>query len=486
MNHKFESIYPLGPTRRKHKGHSQVADESDILRLEQQVFTAFLNVRNQHAPDYPFDTAHCCVLTASNNKKISLRIVIPTYMFENNNRHLNAFVLAFQDTWRSASDEDSALLEHIDTDVYIKNRLMRILGSCKLKDLNRPLLRAAWHEPSMVAGGEEFLIPNIGPNCIEVTCSIQEVVRAPSTPRSLRTCRDQVQSAMPQQLVDAVWTKYMQIPQTTQFEMHYKQDCAMIFRLERKAEGYCIICSMQQVRLENFKSYQNVPGVIACDKIAIQAESLYSLDMKFYAENTIVILDELSSLIKQMCSDKTKGNKHGLNLLFFDMLIRTVICLDADVTDTEVDIMKSLRSEFHVINNTFQQKDDKVVLFDPQEVLIIKVHEFMQPRKHIWISTTINHVDYVVGIFSTHSGVDVETCIQMMRRVRHNKSKTYLVHADATTNKKLPATAQKSRAGSEMTRAGCVVTGEEGRLPKNYPVITSLRQEEKAIASAAC
>ncbi|KAF9536637.1 hypothetical protein EC957_010258 [Mortierella hygrophila] len=628
----------------------QVADKSDILRLEQQMFTAFLNARNQYAPDYPLDTAHCRVLSASKNKKISLHIIIPTYMFENNNRHMKAFVLSFKDTWSSASDEDSALLDHIDTTVYTMNRVMRILGSCKFKDLDRPLMRAQWHEPSMVAEDKEFLITNIGPDSV-------------------------------QPLVDTVKAKFMQTPQATQFEMHCKtarcssgwnarqrdtiisqtpheplhadtvynaryvkhlmlgrgrfdtaKQPSLIIRCDTgggktrytealvKANNGCkfvaVSCrrtqgSTQQARLENFNSYQDVPGVIACNKIAIQAESLYRLDMKFYAENTIVILDELSSLIKQMCSDKTMGNKHGLNLLFFEMLIRTasrVICLDADVTDAEVDIMKSLRSDFHVTNNTFQQqKDDTVVLFDSLDMLVIKVQELLKDRKRIWISTTmsaeraealhntltaagrngmcitkdtqecekqdasknindimtdldyfihtptisvgvdyniIDHVDYVVGIFSTHSEVDVETCIQMMRRVRHNKEKTYLIHADATTNKKLPATAQevkgwlcnqlkhitgeikgtpllrlifndekelkvpdylyhrmychvtamknlsinnfRLRLIEKMTRAGCVVIGEEGRPPKNHPVITSLRQEEEAIASAAC
>ncbi|KAG0310128.1 hypothetical protein BGZ97_012787 [Linnemannia gamsii] len=50
---------------------------------------------------------------------------------------------------------------------------------------------------------------------------------------------------MPQQLVDTVEAKFMQMPQTTQFKMHCKQDCAMIFRLERKAEGHCIILGVE-------------------------------------------------------------------------------------------------------------------------------------------------------------------------------------------------------------------------------------------------
>ncbi|KAF9177092.1 hypothetical protein BGZ51_009201 [Haplosporangium sp. Z 767] len=52
-----------------------------------------------------------------------------------------------------------------------------------------------------------------------------------------------------------------------------------------------------------------------------------------------------------------------------------------------------------------------------------------------------DHVDYVVGIFSTHSEVDVETCIQIVRRVRHIKSKSYLVYADVSSNS-LPTTIQ--------------------------------------------
>ncbi|KAF9090088.1 hypothetical protein BGX29_011678 [Mortierella sp. GBA35] len=503
------------------------ADDCEIKRLEQQVFNAFLNARNQHAPDYPLDTTHCRVLSASKNKKISLHIVIPTYMFENNNRHMKAFVLAFKDTWSSASDEDSARFEHIDGRVYTSNRIMRILGSCKFKDTGRPLQRAQWHEPSMLAEDEEFLITNPGPDSTRVACSTQEVVRAPSTSRSPRTCHDQVQSTMPQQLVGTVKARFMQTPQATQFKMHCKQDCAMIFRLERKAEGHCIICKreygrenaylrlaesgaiffhchrstspagvelckrdfalavdievamalqtphgltradiledtrfltwqhlaplkrlqlghgklethgqqppsllikcdtgggktrfleelikanddvkfvaitcrrtladMQEERFIGFDNYQDYPGVITRDRVVVQAESLYKLNLKFYCENTILILDEVSSLIKQMCSDKTHGNMHNLNLQVFERLIKRaarVIALDADLCDEEVEIMKSLRSDFIVWNNTFQQqKDDNVVLFGSKMKLIDEAVELLRDRKRLWISSTMS------------------------------------------------------------------------------------------------
>ncbi|KAF9176514.1 hypothetical protein BGZ51_000495, partial [Haplosporangium sp. Z 767] len=214
----------------------QVTDENKIQRLEQQVFDAFLRMRNRNAPEYALDSDHCRVLSASNSKKLSLHIVIPTMVFENN-QHMKNFVLAFRETWRSAlcDKEDAALLERVDMGVYSKNRLMRILGSCKLKDLNRPLLRAEWHEPSMVAEDDEFLITNIGPDCIKITCDLQKVavVRAPST--VIRKPQEAIQSSMPKYIVDAVRAKFEKTLQATQFfEMQCVADRAMIFELRRK------------------------------------------------------------------------------------------------------------------------------------------------------------------------------------------------------------------------------------------------------------
>ena len=269
---------------------------------------------------------------------------------------------------------------------------------------------------------------------------------------------------------------------------------------------------MLEKRFHRFENYQDrLRGVIACERLVIQTESLHRIDMKYYRDDTILILDETSSLIKQMCSDKTHGNMHNLNLQIFERPIRRAkraICLDADLSNEEIEIMKSLRSDFLVIDNTFrQQRDDKVVLFDDMWKLIKEVLVLLKARKRLYISSTMSakwtealdtmlteggfkgecvtknteeekkrdigknindtvtdfnyfihtptisvgvdynvkdHVDYVVGIFSTHSEVDVETCMQMMRRVRHVKSKTYLVHANGTTVN-LPTTAQEVR-----------------------------------------
>ncbi|KAF8922965.1 hypothetical protein BGZ58_003530 [Dissophora ornata] len=375
---------------------------------------------------------------------------------------------------------------------------------------------------------------------------------------------------------------------------------------------------MMEARLTNalkgrgeFKNYQDIPpGVIACDHLVVQTESLCRLDLKRYCEgDTILVLDEICSVIKQMCSDKTHGNMHNLNLQVFERLIQRatrVICLDADLCNEEIEVMKSLRRDFRVIDNTFQQqKDDKVVLFDSKWTLIEEALKQLRDKKKLYISSTMSagrtdaldkiltkagfngvcvtknsdetfkrcigkdinnimtdldyfihtptisvgvdynvedHVDYVFGIFSTQSGVDVETSMQQMRRVRHVKSKTYLAYADAVT-KNLPDTAQgvkdwicnqrdlvtgkvrtnpalklqlddtynlvipddlhsrmychvtakkhlsmngfRSRLIQRMTHAGCIVTGNASKLSKGSTIVADMKKAESEIEAAS-
>ncbi|KAF8928767.1 hypothetical protein BGZ47_001449, partial [Haplosporangium gracile] len=720
------------------------ADDCEIKRLEQQVFAAFLRVRNQYAPEFALEDEHCRVLSSSNDKKVSLHIVITTYVFENNHQHLKAFILAFQKFWCSAlcDDEDAALLKLIDVGVHSRNRNMQILGSHKFLDPSRPLQRAEWHEPSMLAEDEEFLITVIGSDSIKITSDLQEVAveRAPSI--VARKTRGVIQSSLPKHILDAVRAKFEQTPHAIQFfEMQCYSDRPMDFELLRKVQGHCVVCErehsrenaylrlaetgaiylkcyrssspgkevckrdfalavaieaamalqmpreltdadiledtrfltwqhlgplkqlqlghgklethgpqprsllikgatgggktvfleevikanndmkfvvvtcrrtladMDEERFIGFDNYQNFSGVIARDRIIVQAESLYRLDLPFYCDqNTILILDEVSSLIKQMCSDKTHGNMHNNNFQFFDRLIQRatrVIGLDADLCDEEVEIMRSLRRDFTVWNNTFQQqKDDKVVLFGSKMKFIAVMKDLLRDGKRLYISSTMSakltetlhavltaakfkgmcvtkntpesvkkdisknintiladldyfihtptisvgvnynvkdHIDHMIGIFSTQSEVDVETSMQMMRRVRHVKSKTYLVYVDAATNN-LPASAPevknwicnhlniftgrdrmsptlkltlddsnrlvmpddlhhrmychvrakknlsmnnfRSRLIQRMAQAGCTVTGKSDKLPLDNPLIADWKAKEEEITAA--
>ncbi|KAF9998793.1 hypothetical protein BGZ80_004639 [Entomortierella chlamydospora] len=201
------------------------------------------------------------------------------------------------------------------------------------------------------------------------------------------------------------------------------------------------------------------------------------------------------------------GNKHDYNnemLREFIKRVSRVICLDADLTNDDVQLVKSLRNDVRVIHNTFKlQEGDQVVMYEKKSLLTLKVIELLKEGKRIWISSTLSaertetlhrqlqqegfrgecitsntvddikkhaaeninkaiadldyfihtptisvgidcnleYFDYVAGFFSTQSQVTVESCRQMMRRIRHVKSKTYLVYVDRATNN-LPTTVE--------------------------------------------
>lgn len=79
-----------------------------------------------------------------------------------------------------------------------------------------------------------------------------------------------------------------------------------------------------------------------------------------------------------------------------------MIRLDAHLCEEEVEITKSLRSDFLVIDNTFQQqKDKKVVLFEDMMKLIKEAQKLLQDGKRLWISSTMSgtKVETVHAVF---------------------------------------------------------------------------------------
>ncbi|KAF9309514.1 hypothetical protein BGZ91_007394, partial [Linnemannia elongata] len=233
------------------KAYDSVPEEERCFIEQIREGKACKEERNQHAPEFALDDEHCHILSASNSEKLSLHIAIPTYMFENNHQHLKAFFLAFQKFWCSAlcDDEDAALLKRIDEGVYSRNRIMRILGSRKFLEPSRPLMRAKWHDPSMLAEDEEFLITAIGPDSIKITSDLQEVAieRAPSTVTG--KTREAIQSCLPKHIVGAVRAKFEKTPHAAQFfEMQCYADRPMDFELLRKVQGHCVVCEREHDR----------------------------------------------------------------------------------------------------------------------------------------------------------------------------------------------------------------------------------------------
>ncbi|KAF9181122.1 hypothetical protein BGZ50_005725 [Haplosporangium sp. Z 11] len=88
------------------------------------------------------------------------------------------------------------------------------------------------------------------------------------------------------------------------------------------------------------------------------------------------------------------GSMHNLNLQIFERLIRNVtrvVCLDSDLSIEEVDILRRLHSDVHIINNTFQQqKDDKVRMLDSKWRLIAEAQQLLRAHKRLWTSSTMS------------------------------------------------------------------------------------------------
>ncbi|KAF9176548.1 hypothetical protein BGZ49_006172, partial [Haplosporangium sp. Z 27] len=154
------------------------------------------------------------------------------------------------------------------------------------------------------------------------------------------------------------------------------------------------LSNMNADRLE-LENYQDLPaGLIACDKVAIQAESLFRLQMTHYEGNFILFLDETSSLFSQMNSRETMGDKLELNNQILRGLIAgatRVICLDADLTNEDVQLVKSLRNDVVVVHNQFKaQEGDKVVMYEKKSLLISDIMERLRSGERVWISSTLS------------------------------------------------------------------------------------------------
>ncbi|KAG0285950.1 hypothetical protein BGZ98_005275, partial [Dissophora globulifera] len=180
-----------------------------------------LEARNRFAPEYPVLEEQCRVLGASSSSILSLHIIIPQYVFENNNKHMKAFM----DNFKAPRGGDKGLTKYINTEVYTKNRGIRILGSCKRINLTRKLGKADWHAASKSAQDNEFYITNIGAEHTRVGL-IEPVKKSKGkivVSRTGQIAKIPVEedAKVPQSVVDAVQVLFLKCKHANQFEFKY-------------------------------------------------------------------------------------------------------------------------------------------------------------------------------------------------------------------------------------------------------------------------
>jgi len=126
----------------------------------------------------------------------------------------------------------------------------------------------------------------------------------------------------------------------------------------RKSYTYSQMGVFQADRtLPPLQCYLDVMGSLShVDYLIVQAESLHRLADGFIPYD-LVIMDESESILCQMHSVTTHGKNMIANHEVLERVIQTaghVIFADAFVSDRTFHVAKSLRSEAHLVQNTFQ------------------------------------------------------------------------------------------------------------------------------------
>ncbi|KAI7815988.1 hypothetical protein BC939DRAFT_470745 [Gamsiella multidivaricata] len=162
----------------------------------------------------------------------------------------------------------------------------------------------------------------------------------------------------------------------------------------------CVTCKKSLANANgqrhDIPNYQDIrKPIITEDRIMIQAESLWRLDLDFYLDNDVIlILDEVSSLFDQMTSKSTMGDKHDMNNVALNALIEgvaRVVCFDADLTNEDVQLVKSLRDDVQVIHNMAKPQDgDNVMMYETKPQLQVEICDLMCKGNRIWISSTLS------------------------------------------------------------------------------------------------
>jgi hypothetical protein len=119
-------------------------------------------------------------------------------------------------------------------------------------------------------------------------------------------------------------------------------------------------------------------------KLAIQLESLYKCNLNNF-NDYILILDEINSLLTHLRSP-TMANNRSLNFTCLIELIKkanTVICLDADMCDWNIDFINKVRGDNYIVYyNYYPNKANVPAIFYNCEFKMINIMKKLVGKKY--------------------------------------------------------------------------------------------------------
>jgi len=129
----------------------------------------------------------------------------------------------------------------------------------------------------------------------------------------------------------------------------------------------------------DFVDYQTVDGIINHDKVIVQYESVFRLNIHD-PDKTILILDESESIITQMESlQGSNGNNIFSCWINFDNLIKNlakVIAMDTDIGFCTYDLLASSHKHVRMINNLWRPSPEEApidIYYDKQEAFMAAI-----------------------------------------------------------------------------------------------------------------
>ena len=155
----------------------------------------------------------------------------------------------------------------------------------------------------------------------------------------------------------------------------FSYDCIIILTPRRTYAKSTLTRVKKEIKLPNseeFVLYSDVKGSIKSKYIIIQVESLCRFTHDFKGENTLVILDEVESLLYQMTSHKTHGANHMENLEMFETLITNsskVLCMDAFISNKTLNVLKDINCKYKYFNYTKQLEKRTAINLPKKNIL---------------------------------------------------------------------------------------------------------------------
>ena len=145
----------------------------------------------------------------------------------------------------------------------------------------------------------------------------------------------------------------------------------------------------------NFVIYSELKGkdyVIKNPFIVIQVESLNRLELN-NTDKTLLLCDEIESVLFQMTVDKTHKLNHLDNLTMFDRLISSstkIICLDAFISNKCLTTLKLMNVPYKYFNYTQPLEDRKCIRIDKKDNFLNKLILDLGTGKKIFLFSSSN------------------------------------------------------------------------------------------------